>query len=545
MSFGGFQFESSSIPLGQKGVPNGVATLDSGGKVPLSQIPDSLIGGLNFQGFWNASTNSPTLTSGVGTKGHFYIVSVAGNTNLDGISDWNIGDWAVFGTSTWGKVDNSEPVTSVNGKIGDVVLTTTDVAEGTNLYYTDTRARNALSAGTGIDYNSSTGVISINPAAAVTSVNTFTGDVVLTTTNIAEGTNLYYTDARSRNALSAGTGIDYNSSTGVISVNPAAAVTSVNTLTGDVVLTTTNISEGVNEYFTIARARNSLAQGVAINYDSVNGLISVRFNTSNLRITGINELDTIQDIDQTAVPVFSGLTMLSTDISPVQTFKLFNTNVAAVHFSVVEQLRASADYLSLESIGNAQVVIDSNNNDTNSIFRIVANSRQVGFGGGFKPLLTLNQDATMNILSTSFLSQILNGANDSGTWQVIGNSSTDGMGNDGKPFQIISTGIANGEGSGKLIFFRGSSLTTTAGSILTMVHSNSNVGIGTVNPADKLTVNGNASLLGAASLKINGLQILTARQPAIPDPPFITINSNRQAILSILSMLRIHGEIFP
>ena len=52
--------------------------------------------GLIFQGTWNAATNTPTLTSGSGTTGHFYIVSVSGNTNLDGITDWKVGDWAVF-----------------------------------------------------------------------------------------------------------------------------------------------------------------------------------------------------------------------------------------------------------------------------------------------------------------------------------------------------------------------------------------------------------------------------------------------------------------
>jgi hypothetical protein len=44
----------------------------------------------------NASTNTPTLASGVGTKGYYYVVSVAGSTNLDGITDWQISDWAVF-----------------------------------------------------------------------------------------------------------------------------------------------------------------------------------------------------------------------------------------------------------------------------------------------------------------------------------------------------------------------------------------------------------------------------------------------------------------
>jgi hypothetical protein len=139
------------------GAALGVATLDAAGKVPASQIP--LQGDLNYQGTWNATTNTPTLTSSVGTKGYYYVVDVAGTTNLNGITDWQIGDWAIFNGSVWQKVDNTDAVTSVNGFTGTVVLTTTNVAEGTNLYYTDARARASVSAGTGISYNSTTGVI--------------------------------------------------------------------------------------------------------------------------------------------------------------------------------------------------------------------------------------------------------------------------------------------------------------------------------------------------------------------------------------------------
>ena len=67
--------------------------------------------GLVFQGTWNAATNTPTLTSGSGTTGHFYIVSTSGSTNLDGVTDWVTGDWAVFieqgATDAWEKIDNS------------------------------------------------------------------------------------------------------------------------------------------------------------------------------------------------------------------------------------------------------------------------------------------------------------------------------------------------------------------------------------------------------------------------------------------------------
>jgi hypothetical protein len=145
------------IPTSEKAQPLGVATLDAGGKVPTSQIP--MQGDLNYQGTWNATTNTPTLTSSVGTKGYYYVVDVAGSTNLNGITDWNIGDWAIFNGSVWQKVDNTDAVTSVNGQVGTVVLTTTNIAEGTNEYFTTARARASVSAGTGISYDSGTGVI--------------------------------------------------------------------------------------------------------------------------------------------------------------------------------------------------------------------------------------------------------------------------------------------------------------------------------------------------------------------------------------------------
>jgi hypothetical protein len=141
------------------GAANGVATLDAGGKVPVSELPAAVLGALSYQGTWDASTNTPTLTSSVGTKGYYYVVSVAGNTNLNGITDWLVGDWAVYNGTIWQKVDNTEAVTSVNGQTGAVVLTTTNIAEGTNEYFTTARARASVSAGTGISYDNTTGVV--------------------------------------------------------------------------------------------------------------------------------------------------------------------------------------------------------------------------------------------------------------------------------------------------------------------------------------------------------------------------------------------------
>lgn len=88
----------------------------------------TITGTLNYRGTWNASTNTPALTSSVGTNGYYYVVNVAGSTNLNGITDWQVGDWAIFNGSTWQKIDQTNTVTSVNGQTGTVVLTAADVA---------------------------------------------------------------------------------------------------------------------------------------------------------------------------------------------------------------------------------------------------------------------------------------------------------------------------------------------------------------------------------------------------------------------------------
>mgnify|MGYP001175568883 CR=1 FL=1 len=101
------------------------------------------VGAVTYKGTWNASTNTPTLVSSTGTQGDYYVVSVAGTTNLNGITDWQIGDWAIFNGTVWQKVDNTDAVTSVNGQVGTVVLTAANVGATPNTTF--------VLAGTGIN----------------------------------------------------------------------------------------------------------------------------------------------------------------------------------------------------------------------------------------------------------------------------------------------------------------------------------------------------------------------------------------------------------
>jgi hypothetical protein len=244
------------------GAALGVATLDAGGKVPVSELPAAVLGALSYQGTWDASTNTPTLTSSVGSKGYYYVVSVAGNTNLNGITDWLVGDWAVYNGTVWQKVDNTETVTSVNGQTGAVVLTTTNIAEGTNLYYTDVRARAAISAGTGISYNNTTGVVT-NAAPDQTVSITGAGTSVVTGTypNFTVTSNDAFVGTVTSVAATAGTGISVTGSP----ITTSGTLNITNTAPDQTVVLTagTGIStSGTYPNFTIANTAPSLGGDV-------------------------------------------------------------------------------------------------------------------------------------------------------------------------------------------------------------------------------------------------------------------------------------------
>lgn len=113
----------------QRGAVNGIASLDPAGIIPTSELA---LGNLEYKGVWNASTNTPTLSSGSGTQGYYYVISVAGSTSLDGVSNWQINDWAVYNGTAWEKVDNTNVVTSVAGKQGVVTIQASDLTDVTD-----------------------------------------------------------------------------------------------------------------------------------------------------------------------------------------------------------------------------------------------------------------------------------------------------------------------------------------------------------------------------------------------------------------------------
>jgi hypothetical protein len=115
----------SKLDASEKGAANGVAELDSGGKVPASQLPSYVD---DVEEYANLAAFPVT-----GETGKLYVA-----LDTQKLYRWSGSIYVEIAAS---------PVTSVNGQSGVVVLDTDDVSEGsTNLYFTDARADSRIAA---------------------------------------------------------------------------------------------------------------------------------------------------------------------------------------------------------------------------------------------------------------------------------------------------------------------------------------------------------------------------------------------------------------
>jgi len=241
---------SSAIP---------VVTVNSKGVIT-SVTTASFTGGLSYQGSWNASTNTPTLTSSVGVNGYYYIVSVAGSTNLNGVTDWQVGDWAIFNGSTWQKIDQTNLVSSVNGQVGVVSIAYADLA-GTIPTWNQNTTGTAAGLSTTLAIASggsgqTTAQAAINAfAGAVTSGSYLRGNgtnVVMNTIQVADVPTLNQNTTGTAAGLSSTLAIA-SGGTGQTTASAAFNALSPITTTGDLILgtgvnTASRLAIGLNGY---------------------------------------------------------------------------------------------------------------------------------------------------------------------------------------------------------------------------------------------------------------------------------------------------------
>jgi len=178
------------------------------------------IGALNFKGTWNASTNTPTLTSGVGVKGDYFVVSTAGTTNLDGISTWGVGDWATYNGTVWQRVEGGADLEGVN----------LSVSGTTNLAALTAATAMALDANKNVVSVTNTGtgnnVLDTSPTMATP---TITGNVQMSTGDLVVGTS-----GKGINFSADGGGILSQKGASTVSVANGATVTLFSLTLGEV-----------------------------------------------------------------------------------------------------------------------------------------------------------------------------------------------------------------------------------------------------------------------------------------------------------------------
>ena len=265
------------------GAALGVATLDAGGKVPVSELPAAVLGALSYQGTWDASTNNPTLTSSVGTKGYYYVVSVAGNTNLNGITDWLVGDWAVYNGTVWQKVDNTDAGGDVVGPSSatDNAIARFDTTTGKLLQNSV-----VLVGDTGVV----TGVTELTASTKVVSPHFDAQNSAGGALRNASGTAQLQWGGGGGNNLSVDVAININpanaqvaispTGTGSVAINPATAGTMNNmviggttplAITGTTITATSFVGSGAS----LTNVVNSLAASTGISVSGSTGAVTV------------------------------------------------------------------------------------------------------------------------------------------------------------------------------------------------------------------------------------------------------------------------------
>jgi hypothetical protein len=168
----------------EKGNANGYASLDSLGKVPISQLPSSL---MEYKGTWNAATNTPTLANGTGDTGDVYICSVAGTVNFGaGAITFAVGDYVIYSGTIWQRSSGAV------GTVTSVAVTESSAALSiTGSPITTSGTINIGFAGASTDYVAGDGSLVPFPTVVTQAQNLVTEVYNETGATLTKGTVVY------------------------------------------------------------------------------------------------------------------------------------------------------------------------------------------------------------------------------------------------------------------------------------------------------------------------------------------------------------------
>lgn len=283
------------------GSPNGVAQLGSTGKIPISQVPDYESVNAEVQTLVDAKFSSQS-TSNLPEGTNLYFTNAravaANETAIHNAIDSEIAsrNSAILAAKNEAiTTADTHATTAINSAKAEVLSQAySDATEiASSLISQESEARNAAIA-EAISQEEVDRASAINTAISNEIINRNIAINSTTTTQIAEGDNLYFTNARAKSAVAS---------------DIATAVAGVS-LSGK---TTNNLAEGsTNLYFTNARAiaaTNSKFTQATIYTNTVADDLRAEIAANYVSLTGLsNQLDSyVLEADRNAAGGFAGL----------------------------------------------------------------------------------------------------------------------------------------------------------------------------------------------------------------------------------------------
>jgi hypothetical protein len=276
----------------EKGNANGYASLDSGGKVPISQLPSSI---MEYKGTWNASTNTPTLANGTGDTGDVYICNVAGTVNFGaGPLTFAVGDYVIYSGTIWQRSSGAVgTVTSVALTVGGDAIS----VSGSPLTTSGTLA--LAFSGTTSQYIRGNGTLANFPTSLISgtgnvnAIPKFTDNTVLGNSVMEDDGNFVSMRGLKLNLI-AGTGnsINFQQASGIIAAGlgyssiGAAGSTGIkfyldqNSTTRSFVLDTTTITSDTERTYSMPNSSGTLA--LTSDIPSLTGYVPYTGATANV-----------------------------------------------------------------------------------------------------------------------------------------------------------------------------------------------------------------------------------------------------------------------